>query len=165
MNIRLLHNMSVPPRTVLFHAAEQTTRSYGFGLVFRVTLPDWDNDPQLLAESLGIPVPDGVTAEMAVRQRLHEHSGQIPLPEACMVTSRPVTSDQECTCNLAAAAVMSKSSGHIFLRDKQPSLFAIGGPIVLLLRNKSSVGRILTWIRRHDPLEVSPDRSSKGARS
>ena len=148
---RLLHNMSVRPRTRLFHPEETSTRSHGVGQVFRFSADDWGEDPRRLAGLLGIGVAREADAEQTLRKCLDELVGQMPLPDACLVTEHIVLHDSTCACDLAGAAVMSKSSGNIFLKQKQPSLYGIGPPIVLLLSDEKEVQEGLKWVRLQGP--------------
>ncbi|MCH2587831.1 MAG: hypothetical protein MK004_05095 [Planctomycetales bacterium] len=158
---RLLHNMSVRPRTRLFHPEETSTRSHGVGLVFRFSADDWGEDPRRLAGLLGIGVAREADAEQTLRKCLDEHVRQMPLPDACLVTEHSVLHDSTCACDLAGAAVMSKSSGNIFLKQKQPSLYGIGPPIVLLLSDEQEVQEVLRWVRLHEADRELPGQGAQ----
>jgi hypothetical protein len=158
---RLLHNMSVRPRTRVFHPEETVTRSHGVGLVFRFSVDDWGEDPRRLASLLGISVAREADVEETLRQRLDDHVRQMPLPDACLVTEHSVLHDSACASDLTVAAVMSKSSGNIFLKQKQPSLYGIGPPIVLLLSDEKEVQEVLKWVRLHEPDQKRPGQRAK----
>ena len=158
---RLLHNMSVRPRTRVFHPEETLTRSHGVGLVFRFSVDDWGEDPRRLASLLGISVAREADVEETLRQRLDDHVRRMPLPDACLVTEHSVLHDSACASDLTVAAVMSKSSGNIFLKQKQPSLYGIGPPIVLLLSDEKEVQEVLRWVRLHEADRELPGQGAK----
>jgi len=130
-------------------------------LVFRFSVDDWGEDPRRLAELLGINVAPEADAEETVRQCLDEHVRQMPLPDACLVTEHSVLQDSACASDLTVAAVMSKSSGSIFLKQKQPSLYGIGPPIVLLLSDQEAVQAVLKWVSLHEADRELPGQGAK----
>jgi hypothetical protein len=131
----LLHNMCVPPKTVINHQPGEQ-RLYGRGLVF--TLPD--GEPWSLADLLARL--DGCfldlsaeEVEQKLKERLNEAAHGMPLPPAALVTSRRAPNDQDCVGLLNALTVLSKSSDHVYLRDKEPNLSALrpGRQVILLV--------------------------------
>jgi len=153
----LLHNMSAPPRTLVQHQARKS-RAFGIGVICRVVPTPCVEEPGLLARSLGIKIPRHADAEQVIRERLEEHSRIVPLPDGCVVSRISLDRDFECFSNLTSAMVRAKSSGHIFLRGKQPSLYGLVELVVLVLPSQSSFRRFRDWVLKHDPprLPLSP---------
>lgn len=135
----LLHNMSVPSKTVvsysglagLFDAAgagASGVRSAGsgnpgiFGSHIRFALPESvaTHDPALLLQTLGI---EPRAEPMRELERLIEtRARELPLPDACLV----VRADPAHPCRfpdlLSGLAVLAKCSEHVWLRGKKPNL-------------------------------------------
>ena len=79
-----------------------------------------DNDPE---------------ADRQLRERINAHALTLPLPPAAVVTDSCFQGDQVCEDLLSVVTVLAKSSGHVYLRDKQPNLAAIqpGRRVVVLI--------------------------------
>jgi hypothetical protein len=118
----LLHNMSAPPRTVLRHAAA-SRRPGCRGLVFQMRPDITDTSPAALLRLLGEEAGDD--AGHRLRQRIEEHVRTLALPAAAAVARQPLPGDSRCTDLLTVLAVLAKSSGHVYLRDKEPNLAAL----------------------------------------
>ena len=140
----LLHNMSVAPQTVITHHGGDR-RTYGTGCVYR--LPDFEgslNSARILAILNGLPTqtkirrtttPIDLEADRQLRERIDAHALTLPLPPAAVVTDRCFQEDHVCEDLLSVVTVLAKSSGHVYLRDKQPNLAAIqpGRRVVVLI--------------------------------
>lgn len=117
----LLHNMSAPPKAAIDHAGSPTSSR---GVL--VALPwSWSNDPMPLRElgtCLGIVFPmTSRAAERLLRAKVNEHAATLPFPAACVVSSERNLASEEVTDPLTVVTVLSKSSGHVYLRDKEPN--------------------------------------------
>ena len=135
----LLHNMSAPATTVISHRAGQ----YGSRVVFA------------LPEAKGPLTPVGVLAwldgrhwrsrfragaqadeaEAALRARLDAHARTLALPPAAVVSDRAAKGDRKERDLLTVLTVLAKSSGRVYLRDKEPNFAAIrpGRRVVLVI--------------------------------
>ena len=133
----LLHNMSAPATTVISHRAGE----YGSRVVFA------------LPEAMGPLTPVGVLAwldgrhwrsrfragaqaeEAALRARLDAHARTLALPPAAVVSDRSAKGDRKERNLLTVLTVLAKSSGRVYLRDKEPNLAAIrpGRRVVLVI--------------------------------
>ena len=128
----LLHNMSVAPQTVITHQGGNR-RTYGTASVYR--LPDFQgslDSAQILALLDGLPTKRkskraqiDPEADRQLRQRINAHALTLPLPPAAVVTDRCFKNDHVCEDLLSVVTVLAKSSGHVYLRDKQPNLASI----------------------------------------
>ncbi len=70
-----------------------------------------------------------------LRRRLNEHARALHLPAAALVTSHKTADDAECRDLLSVLTVLAKSSGHVYLRDKEANLAVLhpGRRVVLLV--------------------------------
>ena len=145
----LLHNMSVAPQTVITHQGGDR-RTYGTGWVYR--LPDFQgnlNSARILALLDGVPTKTkskrarqiDPEADRQLRERINAHALTLPLPPAAVVTDSCLQGDQVCEDLLSVVTVLAKSSGHVYLRDKQPNLAAIqpGRRVVVLIPPQGSL--------------------------
>ena len=144
----LLHNMSVAPQTVITHHGGDR-RTYGTGWVYR--LPDFQgslDSARILAildgaskETKGKRVQIDPEADRQLRERINAHALTLPLPPAAVVTDSCLPGDQVCEDLLSVVTVLAKSSGHVYLRDKQPNLAAIqpGRRVVVLIPPQGSL--------------------------
>jgi len=99
-------------------------RAAGRGIVFALgTGPD----------ALGAAYPG--SGERELRRRIEAHARTLALPAAALVTDRAEPADEICTDLLSIVTVLSKSSGRVFLRDKEPNLGQIkpGRRVVLIV--------------------------------
>jgi hypothetical protein len=146
----LLHNMSVAPQTVITHQGGDQ-RTYGKGWVYR--MPDLQgslNSARILALLAGSPkktrsqqatAATDLKADRQLRERINAHALTLPLPPAAVVTDSCLPGDQVCEDLLSVVTVLAKSSGHVYLRDKQPNLATIqpGRRVVLLIPPQGSL--------------------------
>ena len=79
--------------------------------------------------------PTNQEADRQLRERINAHALTLPLPPAAVVTDSCLQGDQVCEDLLSVVTVLAKSSGHVYLRDKQPNLAAIqpGRRVVVLI--------------------------------
>ena len=139
----LLHNMSVAPQTVITHQGGNR-RTYGTGWVYR--MPDFQgslDSARILGLLDGLPVKTkskraaviDPEADRQLRDRINAHALTLPLPPAAAVTDSCFQNDQVCEDLLSVVTVLAKSSGHVYLRDKQPNLTSIqpGRRVVVLI--------------------------------
>ncbi|HXQ23746.1 MAG TPA: hypothetical protein VN812_18855 [Candidatus Acidoferrales bacterium] len=134
----LLHNMSVPSKTVVSYsglagvadagAGGSAVRSAGsgnpgiFGRHLRFALPETvpTHDPALLLQTLGI---DPFVDPMCELEHLIEaRARELPLPDACLVVRADPTHPCRLPDVLSALAVLAKCSEHVWLREKRPNL-------------------------------------------
>ena len=146
----LLHNMSVAPQTVITHQGGDR-RTYGTGWIYR--LPDFQgslDSARILALLDGVPTetksqpntaPIDPEADRQLRERINAHALTLPLPPAAVVTDRCLQGDHVCDDLLSVVTVLAKSSGHVYLRDKQPNLATIqsGRRVVVLIPPQGSL--------------------------
>jgi len=141
----LLHNMSCAPRSQIQHTS-QYRRVNGRGMVFALD-PESDSLGKLLGNwgQLALPgiaqrcggntlsVPLHLEGEL--RRRIDAHARALPLPAAALVTDRMEEGDRHCSDLLTIVTVLAKSSGHVYLRDKDPNLSRIqpGRRVVLIV--------------------------------
>ena len=131
----LLHNMSAMPRTVISHdAPPQRFRA----IAFRIA-PGVDLDPGALLRRLDGGQWSGKPeqAERELRRRLDEHAAGLPFPAAVLVSGRSAGTEDGSADLLTTCAVLAKSSGRVYLRDKEPNLANIrkGRVVVLQIPN------------------------------
>jgi hypothetical protein len=127
--------MSCAPRAQIQHRSP-FRRQAGRGVVFEV--PSGLN---LLAQLLGpsgpgsLPFSSDEDAERELRDRLDGHARTLPFPAATLVTDRAEPEDEHCRDFLSIAAVLAKSSGRVYLRDKVPNLNQIkpGRRVILIV--------------------------------
>ena len=139
----LLHNMSCRPRTNIKHAPPQG-HTYGRRQVFQLPehlLPvrsasDW-------LKELGYRRRKGRAepTEAELRQRINEHATTLDLPPAAAVLDTARPGDTACGNLLTILTVLSKSSRHVYLRDKVPNLANLtpNQRVVLVIPPESSV--------------------------
>jgi hypothetical protein len=127
--------MSAPAKTTISWDAP-SRRAFGFGIV--VALPDLCS--AVYATGLLRLLDDDKrrtvkAAEDELRRRIQARALELPLPPVAAVTSQAREGDIECTDPLTIMTVLAKSSSHVYLRDKEPSLASIvhGRRIVLIV--------------------------------
>ena len=135
----LLHNMSVPPKTVVSYsglaalvdaagdgATEARRAGAGklgiFGRPLRFALPKTvpTHDPALLLQALG--VDPSVDPMRALEHLIEARARELPLPDACLVVRVDPTHPCRLPDVLSALAVLAKCSEHVWLREKRPNL-------------------------------------------
>lgn len=120
---RLLHNMSAPSKAVLSRIARP--QRIGRGVVYELSANQGSDSTDLL-QALGYPQPaTRHEAEEQLRAILHAHRAALPLPAAAIIHDRASPDDKVCDDLLSVLTVLAKSSGNVFLRDKEPNLDAI----------------------------------------
>jgi hypothetical protein len=126
-------HMGAPPRTVLSHTADGRMRR-GRGILFALPAGQYDTSPANFLTALDGRDWKG-DAEAELRRRINERARELALPPAALVTEQPQTDDEECRDPLSTLAVLAKSSGHVYLRDKEPNLAALrpGRRVVLVI--------------------------------
>jgi hypothetical protein len=122
----LLHNMSAPSQTVINHPGVNTG-PYAQGLIF--SMPPAEDHPSAalllaLLDGTGCELPDW-EAEAELRRRINQRAQRLDLPPAAMVTVQRTAEDRECQDLLSILTVLSKSSDHVYLRDKEPNLASL----------------------------------------
>ena len=128
MSVPMLHNMSVPSRTVISHAASATpARATIYVLPGSVR----DVSPRALLTMLGAPTNGAVEDEL--RCRIDQHAKTLPWQPVLLATDRETVQADICTDLLTIVTVLSKTGRRVYLRDKEPSLTSIiAGRIVVL---------------------------------
>ena len=93
------------------------------------------------ANSRPATAPTDLEADRQLRERINAHALTLPLPPAAVVTDSCLQGDQVCEDLLSVVTVLAKSSGHVYLRDKQPNLAAIrpGRRVVVLIPPQGSL--------------------------
>lgn len=136
----LLHNMSVPPRTVARYGGLTGIVSerrpgldiaaVAYGMMrhaIRFELPEElrGQAPEEILRAIGIdPGPDPERELLAL---VEERAARIPLPDACLVLPpghRPSHAHLDWSDPLSALAVLAKCSDAVWLRDRPASLRA-----------------------------------------
>jgi hypothetical protein len=119
----LLHNMSAASKTVLSRVA--SPQRIGRGIVYELPASQ-PADPAELLKTLRRPRPASRRqAEEQLRAIIQAHRAALPLPAAAVIHDRAAPDDSVCDDLLSVLTVLSKSSGSVFLRDKEPNLDAI----------------------------------------
>jgi hypothetical protein len=138
----LLHNMSAPPKASINHAGAKGT---GRGLLVALGLNATRGWPKgtlsfaALARWLGIELPRArLDAERDLRRLVVAHAKTMPLPAACLVTSDQAMAQGAVEDRLSIVTLLSKSSGHVYLRDKEPNFdrLAPNASLVLIIPNE-----------------------------
>ncbi len=120
----LLHNMSAPPKATINHAgARVVQRGVWVGIPTRLSGLDDGGRMAVLSEWLGVGLPvNPAAAEQELRNLVNAHARTLTLPPACVVVPGHSLATEEETDPLTIVTVLSKSSGHVYLRDKEPNL-------------------------------------------
>ena len=118
-----LHNMSVPSNTTIVHVGVQ-----GYGQAVRYEMPMFVGESYrtlLTWIDLNDGNPAGVyeDPEAELRKRINAH-GQT-MPHIAWVSNVQVLDATKCDDPLAIVTVITKSSGLVFLRDKEPNMSAL----------------------------------------
>jgi len=140
--VQLLHNMSTPPKSVVKYTglseAATTTGPGGTGVcgvrfssdgifgafvTFRLTHSLRRRAPATILKHLGIEL--GQAPEKKLVRLINRRARELALPDACVVV--PAKQDHPCPWPdpLATLAIITKSSGNVWLRGKTPRLSAI----------------------------------------
>jgi hypothetical protein len=136
----LLHNMSVYPKVVIAHEAP---RPRGRAIAFRLPTGNLSFRPVPLLSRL-----DGKRwrrgpdeAERELRRRLDEHAMNLPFPAAALVTDTSADAEGGPADLLTVCTVLAKSSGRVYLRDKEPNLANIRKGRLVTLRIPGQEGQ------------------------
>ena len=118
----LLHNMSAPPKASISHTGPRAVqRCIWFGIPTRLSSLEEERFGTL-AGWLGITLPSSPTeAERHLRLLANARAQTLPLPSACVVMQGHSLVTEEENDPLTIVTVLSKSSDHVYLRDKQPN--------------------------------------------
>ncbi len=119
----LLHNMSAPPKAVITHEAPALQ-----DVAIEFFYEHLNADPQVLLWRLDGDFPPGTPhqAEEELRRRINERAANLPYPAAALVLSGRAQDARRATDLLTICTVLAKSSGRVYLRDKEPNLSRIG---------------------------------------
>ena len=144
----LLHNMSAPPRTVITYGGLSDLASKsGFGdagigrhatvfgrfVAFRLPKSLRVRSAKLILERLGKEV--GSNAEETLLGLIERRASELPLPDGCVAKPCEESHPSPWPDELAALAIITKSSANVWLRGKLPSLSSLQdrGAVSLLL--------------------------------
>ena len=144
----LLHNMSTPPRSVITYdgLSDLTSRSkfgvaglcghpkvFGRFVAFRLSKSLRVRSAKLILRHLGKEA--GPNAEETLLGLIELRASELPLPDGCV--AKPCEESHPCPWpdELAALAIITKSSANVWLREKLPSLSSLQdrGAVSLLL--------------------------------
>ncbi len=107
--------------------------------------------------SMPAAIPTDAEAEGRLRQRIEAHARTLALPPAAVVLDNYLKGDRVCKDLLSVVTVLAKSSGNVYLRDKQPNLAAIRpGRRVVVLLPPEAVGVTLVGPSAQRATEVTP---------
>ena len=148
--VQLLHNMSTPPKSVVKYTglSDDATPAgpdgigvgggrfthdgvFGAFVAFRLASDLCRRVPATILKHLGID--PGSVPEKTLVGLIDQRARDLALPDACVVV--PVKQNHPCPWPdpLAALAVITKSSGSVWLRSKTPRLSAINRRSVVSL--------------------------------
>jgi hypothetical protein len=102
---------------------------------FSLPALETDADPASLLARLDRKPWSGTLeeAERELRRRLDEHAATLPYPAAVLVSEDRSGVQESPLDLLTTCAILAKSCGHVYLRDKEPNLANIRqGRIVVL---------------------------------
>ncbi len=118
---RLLHNMSAPPRAVIQHRAAALS---GRTLLF--ALPRELRNAGLVAilRRISGRRRSHAEAEVELRSLLNEHAERLPFSPAVLVVDSSNAAEKVDDL-LTVCTVLAKSSGRVYLRDKEPNLMRL----------------------------------------
>ena len=120
-----LHNMSCAPRATISHTAAREQRRCR-GLAFVLPAGIEAGTPVALLSLLGGPRPNRTAdAEGELRRKLNEHAQTLALPPVALVADHAGPEDLYADGLLDICTVLAKSSGRVYLRDKEPNLTKI----------------------------------------
>ena len=139
---RLLHNMSIPPKTTIgFSSSRFVDRSARVRFLLPADFPK--TRPSAMLRALGderARIPKEI-AERDLYEMIEERARRLNIPFVASVIDQALPGDTVCTDPLTVITVLSKSSNHVFIRDKSPNLYAIRGDrsVVLILPGKGKL--------------------------
>ena len=139
---QLLHNMSSPPKSVVKYtglSGAATTAGpggtgvcgvrffhndvYGAFVAFRLTPDLRRRAPETILKHLGID--PGPAPEITLAGLIDQRARELALPDACVVVPSKQDHPSPWPDTLAALAIITKSSGSVWLRSKTPRLTAM----------------------------------------
>jgi hypothetical protein len=125
--------MSSAPRTVIAHKAPRPRLR---AIAFRVPGPAAGLDAGSLLRRLDRRAWAGSLedAERELRRRLNEHAAKLPYPAAVIVCDHAAGAECGPADLLTVCTVLAKSSGQVYLRDKEPNLSGIRKDRVVVLQ-------------------------------
>jgi hypothetical protein len=133
--IRLLHNMSVPSRTVISHDAPRSCCRW-----IAFSLPEGENTPSEVLSRLDgtawVGTPDDADRELRVR--INQHAAKFSYPRAILVAGRMEDAAGSPSDLLTICTVLSKSSTRVYLCDKEPNLANLRGGRTVVLQFPAS---------------------------
>ncbi len=133
----LLHNMSSPPGAVISHTAP---RARGRSIVFQLATGAAPGG--LLASIDGRRWPGtAAQAEAELRRRINEHAATLPYPPAALISERAAGAAAGPHDLLTVCTILAKSSGQVYLRDKEPNMASLrkARAVVLLIPDKEAI--------------------------
>jgi hypothetical protein len=131
---RWLHNMSVAPRTVVSRSAT-SDQQFCLKVLFRLS-SEGRITPGALLRTVE-PGWGGPRPAAELRRRITVRARELNLPPAAAVAPGGLP-DETCQDVLTICTVLAKSSGAVYLRDKEPNLERLtNGASVLLLIPKT----------------------------
>lgn len=115
--------MSAPHRTAITYVPEPQLRRTR-ALVCEWTRERRDSRAAAILGSLDGAAWKGSAAAAAteLRQRIESHARSLPWPGALLITADCSVTDARCEDLLTVCTVLAKSSGALYLRDKEPNL-------------------------------------------
>jgi hypothetical protein len=122
----LLHNMSVPPRsTIQYQGLGDLVVQSGFGGsgLGSVAYEPGGTQGGVIHIALPADVPERDMSTQLLTL-IEAKAAALPLPDACALKTRPQKDGTADSDLLTALAILSKCSGRVWLRSKQPSLVA-----------------------------------------
>ena len=127
----LLHNMSVPSRSIVRYdglggpAAADILQTGGAGSVIAFRAPPWTTPPTVRELLQIVRVAPTSDPEAQLAELIEHRASELPLPDGTLLVPHRPTH----TClwpDLASfLAIVTKSTGRVWLRSKQPSLSRI----------------------------------------
>jgi hypothetical protein len=128
-----LQNMSAAPRTVIQHDGSGLELTDGVLLRLDASLTD-TSSKAILAQIGNTDRLSPRAANARLCTLLNERALALPYPPAALVIDKATGQEREVTDLLSVCAVLSKSSGKLYLRDKEPNLSGIQRSRRVILR-------------------------------
>ena len=131
----LLHNMSAPPKATINHAGARAGQR-GVWIAIPTRLNGFEDGHRMavLTEWLGVALAENRTvAERELPNLVNHRAATLPFPPACVVVPGHSLATEEEMDPLTIVTVLSKSSGHVYLRDKEPNFDRLTGGAHLTL--------------------------------
>ena len=128
----LLRNMSVPPQSIVAYrglgavtptSARMASAMTGRIVAFRA--PEWKRPPTVLAILGMLQTPPAEDLNDALTALIERRASQLPLPDGALVIEHRPAHDCPWPDLLSFLVAVTKSTAHVWLRSKQPSLSRI----------------------------------------